>query len=66
MPIERGHKAYDPNRQTRADKSKPVTARGWGEGRMRTKCFTGTRFPLGVMRTFWNQAEVRVAQRTAW
>ena len=37
--------------------SRLVVAGDSGEGVMRTDCFTGTGFPSGVMKTFWNYIE---------
>ena len=34
-----------------------VLARDWGRG-TGSDCLMGTRFPVGVRKTFWNQMEV--------
>ena len=47
------------NRET---KSKLVVARDCGEGRMKSNCLMGMRFPFEVMKMFWNHAEMVITQ----
>lgn len=43
--------------QMHKDRKETSGCWGSGEGVMRSDCFTGTAFPSGVMKRFWNYVE---------